>query len=90
MRELGERVKDVRVEQADGIRVEENGGWAQLVPDPDEPLFHIYAEGADGERVGRARPALPGAAGRGAARRRGSQPAGQVPDVAGAIPSSSG
>ena len=38
MRELGERVKDLRVEQADGIRVEENGGWAQLVPDPDEPL----------------------------------------------------
>jgi mannose-1-phosphate guanylyltransferase/phosphomannomutase len=45
MRELGERVKDHRDEQADGIRVEENGGWAQLVPDPDEPLFHIYAEG---------------------------------------------
>jgi mannose-1-phosphate guanylyltransferase/phosphomannomutase len=50
MRELGERVKDHRDEQADGIRVEENGGWAQLVPDPDEPLFHIYAEGTtDGE-----------------------------------------
>jgi mannose-1-phosphate guanylyltransferase / phosphomannomutase len=49
MRELSERVKDVRVEHADGIRVEENGGWAQLVPDPDEPLFHIYAEGVDGE-----------------------------------------
>ncbi len=47
MRELSERVKDVRVEHADGIRVEENGGWAQLVPDPDEPLFHIYAEGVD-------------------------------------------
>jgi mannose-1-phosphate guanylyltransferase / phosphomannomutase len=46
MRELGERVRDHRDEQADGIRVEENGGWAQLVPDPDEPLFHIYAEGA--------------------------------------------
>jgi mannose-1-phosphate guanylyltransferase/phosphomannomutase len=43
-------VKDHRDEQADGIRVEENGGWAQLVPDPDEPLFHIYAEGTtDGE-----------------------------------------
>jgi len=39
----------VRVEEADGIRVEENGGWAQLVPDPDEPLFHIYAEGGDGD-----------------------------------------
>jgi mannose-1-phosphate guanylyltransferase / phosphomannomutase len=49
MRELSERVKDVRVEQADGIRIEENGGWAQLVPDPDEPLFHIYAEGTNGE-----------------------------------------
>jgi mannose-1-phosphate guanylyltransferase/phosphomannomutase len=49
MRELSERVKDVRVEHADGIRIEENGGWAQLVPDPDEPLFHIYAEGTDGE-----------------------------------------
>jgi mannose-1-phosphate guanylyltransferase / phosphomannomutase len=48
MRELSERVKDVRVEHADGIRIEENGGWAQLVPDPDEPLFHIYAEGVDG------------------------------------------
>jgi mannose-1-phosphate guanylyltransferase/phosphomannomutase len=46
MRELGERVREHRDEQADGIRVEENGGWAQLVPDPDEPLFHIYAEGA--------------------------------------------
>jgi mannose-1-phosphate guanylyltransferase/phosphomannomutase len=45
MRELGERVKDHRDERADGIRVEENGGWAHLVPDPDEPLFHIYAEG---------------------------------------------
>ena len=20
-------------------------GWAQLLPDPDEPLLHIYAEG---------------------------------------------
>ena len=48
MRELSERVKDIRVEQADGIRVEEDGAWAQLVPDPDEPLFHIYAEGGDG------------------------------------------
>jgi mannose-1-phosphate guanylyltransferase/phosphomannomutase len=52
MRELGERVKDLRDQQADGIRVQENGGWAQLVPDPDEPLFHIYAEGStDDESV---------------------------------------
>jgi mannose-1-phosphate guanylyltransferase / phosphomannomutase len=49
MREFGERVRDRRVEPADGIRVEEDGGWAQIVPDPDEPLFHIYAEGPDDE-----------------------------------------
>ena len=45
MRELSERVKENRVDLADGIRVEDDGGWAQFVPDPDEPLFHIYAEG---------------------------------------------
>jgi mannose-1-phosphate guanylyltransferase / phosphomannomutase len=50
MRELSERVKERRVDLADGIRVEDDGGWAQFVPDPDEPLFHIYAEGpTDGD-----------------------------------------
>ena len=24
-------------------------GWVQLLPDPDEPLVHIYAEGATEE-----------------------------------------
>jgi len=52
MREMSERVSGPRDELADGIRVEDNGGWAQLVPDPDEPLFHIYAEGStDDESV---------------------------------------
>jgi mannose-1-phosphate guanylyltransferase / phosphomannomutase len=46
MRELSERVRENRVDLADGIRIEDDGGWAQLVPDPDEPFFHIYAEGA--------------------------------------------
>jgi mannose-1-phosphate guanylyltransferase/phosphomannomutase len=56
MRELSERVTGLRDQEADGIRVEDNGGWAQLVPDPDEPLFHIYAEGAtDDESVELAR-----------------------------------
>jgi mannose-1-phosphate guanylyltransferase/phosphomannomutase len=56
MRELSDRVTGLRDHQADGIRVEENGGWAQLVPDPDEPLFHIYAEGStDDESVELAR-----------------------------------
>jgi mannose-1-phosphate guanylyltransferase/phosphomannomutase len=49
MRELSERIKENRVDLADGIRIEDNGGWAQFVPDPDEPLFHIYAEGTTSE-----------------------------------------
>ena len=26
-------------------RCSRRAGWAQLIPDPDEPVFHIYAEG---------------------------------------------
>ena len=29
----------------DGIKVFDERGWAQILPDPDEPLVHIYAEG---------------------------------------------
>ena len=31
----------------DGIKVNDRRGWAQVLPDPDEPLVHIYAEGRD-------------------------------------------
>ncbi len=29
----------------DGIQVHSEGGWVQLLPDADEPVFHVYAEG---------------------------------------------
>jgi len=31
----------------DGITIERARSWAQLLPDADEPVFHVYAEGAD-------------------------------------------
>jgi mannose-1-phosphate guanylyltransferase/phosphomannomutase len=31
----------------DGIQVHSEAGWVQLLPDADEPVFHVYAEGAD-------------------------------------------
>jgi mannose-1-phosphate guanylyltransferase/phosphomannomutase len=31
----------------DGITMHRGDSWAQLLPDADEPVFHIYAEGAD-------------------------------------------
>ncbi len=45
MRVLAERVKGLDVDLMDGIKVFEERGWVQVLPDPDEPLVHIYAEG---------------------------------------------
>jgi mannose-1-phosphate guanylyltransferase / phosphomannomutase len=49
MRVLTERLRDREVDLLDGIKVFDERGWAQLLPDPDEPLVHIYAEGATEE-----------------------------------------
>src|SRR3954447_6854029 len=45
MRLLTERFRDQDVDLMDGIKVFEERGWAQILPDPDEPLVHVYAEG---------------------------------------------
>jgi mannose-1-phosphate guanylyltransferase/phosphomannomutase len=47
MRVLTERLKDRDVDLSDGIKVLDERGWAQVLPDPDEPVVHVYAEGAD-------------------------------------------
>src|SRR6478609_1215356 len=49
MRLLTERLRDRDVDLLDGIKVFDERGWVQLLPDPDEPLVHIYAEGATEE-----------------------------------------
>ena len=48
MRVLTERLKDRDVDLQDGIKIYERG-WAQVLPDPDEPLVHVYAEGESEE-----------------------------------------
>ena len=45
MRLLNERFADREVDLTDGIKVFEERGWAQALPDPDEPVIHLYAEG---------------------------------------------
>jgi mannose-1-phosphate guanylyltransferase / phosphomannomutase len=45
MRQLIEAVKGMQVDHMDGIKVFEPEGWVQVLPDPDEPVFHVYAEG---------------------------------------------
>jgi mannose-1-phosphate guanylyltransferase/phosphomannomutase len=53
MRVLSERMKDRDTDTLDGIKVFANGGWSQVIPDPEEPVVHVYAEGSgedDAER----------------------------------------
>jgi mannose-1-phosphate guanylyltransferase/phosphomannomutase len=45
MRVITERLRDRELDLLDGIKVFDERGWAQILPDPDEPLVHIYAEG---------------------------------------------
>jgi mannose-1-phosphate guanylyltransferase / phosphomannomutase len=45
MRVLTERLRDRKVDLLDGIKVYDKRGWAQILPDPDEPIVHLYAEG---------------------------------------------
>jgi mannose-1-phosphate guanylyltransferase/phosphomannomutase len=49
MRVLAERLKDRELDLTDGIKVLDDRGWVEVLPDPDEPLVHIYAEGDDEE-----------------------------------------
>ncbi|MDX6470777.1 MAG: mannose-phosphate guanylyltransferase / phosphomannomutase, partial [Gaiellaceae bacterium] len=49
MRVLNERMAGREVDLTDGIKVFSDRGWAQVLPDPDEPLVHLYAEGETAE-----------------------------------------
>jgi mannose-1-phosphate guanylyltransferase/phosphomannomutase len=45
MRVLNERLAGRDLDLTDGIKLTDERGWSQVLPDPDEPLVHIYAEG---------------------------------------------
>ena len=45
MRVLNERLAGRDVDLTDGIKLIDERGWSQVLPDPDEPLVHLYAEG---------------------------------------------
>ncbi len=46
MRTLVELSKDREVELVDGVKVLHDDGWALALPDPEEPVTHVWAEGA--------------------------------------------
>jgi mannose-1-phosphate guanylyltransferase/phosphomannomutase len=45
MRLLNERFAGRDLDLSDGIKVFEERGWVQVLPDPDEPVLHLFAEG---------------------------------------------
>ncbi len=47
MRTLVELSKDRRLELIDGVKVLHDHGWVLALPDPEEPVTHIWAEGPD-------------------------------------------
>jgi mannose-1-phosphate guanylyltransferase/phosphomannomutase len=46
MRLLVERLKDRNLVLVDGVKVLHDTGWALVLPDPEEPLTHVWAEGS--------------------------------------------
>ncbi len=45
MRTLVEQLGDRDLILIDGVKVPEEGGWALVLPDPEEPVTHVWAEG---------------------------------------------
>ncbi len=45
MRLLNERFQGHETDVLDGLKVFDERGWMHVLPDPDEPLLHLYAEG---------------------------------------------
>jgi mannose-1-phosphate guanylyltransferase/phosphomannomutase len=48
MRAVVEEAGERTVDTTDGVRVvETDGSWALVLPDPSEPVTHVWAESAD-------------------------------------------
>jgi mannose-1-phosphate guanylyltransferase/phosphomannomutase len=52
MRLLNERYRDNNIPQVDGVKIMENGNeWVLILPDADQPTFHIIAEARNQDRA---------------------------------------
>ena len=45
MRLLNEQLSSRTLDLMDGVKAYDERGWVQVLPDPDEPLVHLFAEG---------------------------------------------
>jgi len=44
MRSLMQMTSDRELELVDGVKVKHDEGWALALPDPEEPVTHVWAE----------------------------------------------
>jgi mannose-1-phosphate guanylyltransferase/phosphomannomutase len=54
MRAFAEEARDTNAVLIDGVKFEVGNGWAMVLPDPEEPVCHVWAEGptdADSRRL---------------------------------------
>jgi mannose-1-phosphate guanylyltransferase/phosphomannomutase len=51
MRTLVERSLGRDLVLVDGVKVLEPDGWALVLPDPEEPLTHVWAEAGSGSQA---------------------------------------
>ncbi len=51
MRILNQQYAERQAEQVDGIKIDLGSEWVLILPDPDGPFFHIYAEGSSDEQA---------------------------------------
>ena len=51
MRLLNEHLAARRLDLMDGVKAFDERGWVQVLPDPDEPLVRVYAEGGTDEET---------------------------------------
>ncbi len=49
MRLLNEHLASRRLDLLDGVKAYDERGWVQALPDQDEPVVHVYAEGETAE-----------------------------------------
>jgi mannose-1-phosphate guanylyltransferase / phosphomannomutase len=48
MRRVLEQAGDAPTDLVDGVKVQHDGSWVLVLPDPEEPVTHVWAEGPSG------------------------------------------
>jgi mannose-1-phosphate guanylyltransferase/phosphomannomutase len=51
MRILNQQYQERQLDQVDGIKIDLGKEWVLILPDPDGPFFHVYAEGSSNEQA---------------------------------------